>query len=73
MVSASGSHIARYLGAVTGTRNKSALGWVEANRDLLDAAGVEVEIVAGLTHDQESTQVDRVFPAVSSFLLGEKD
>jgi len=56
---------------LTGTRNKSALGWVEANRDLLDAAGVGVEIIAGLTHDQEFTHVDRVFPAISSFFLRE--
>lgn len=56
---------------LTGTRNKSTLGWVEANRDVLDAAGVEVKVVAGLTHDQEFTQIDRVFPVVSSFLLRE--
>jgi hypothetical protein len=54
---------------LTGTRNRSALGWVEANRDLLDASGMRVKVIAGLTHDQEFTQVDRVFPAVSSFLL----
>jgi len=50
---------------LTGTKNKSALGWVEANR------GVQVKVIVGLTHNQEFTRIDRVFPVVSSFLLGE--
>jgi pimeloyl-ACP methyl ester carboxylesterase len=57
---------------LTGTKNKSALGWVEANRGVLDAAGVQVKVIVGLTHNQEFTQIDRVFPVVSSFLLGER-
>ena len=33
----------------------------------LDAAGVQTEIVEGLTHDQEFTKIDRVFPVISAF------
>jgi len=52
---------------LTGTKNKSTLGWVEANRGVLDASGVQTEVVEGLTHDQEFTKIDRVFPVVSAF------
>jgi pimeloyl-ACP methyl ester carboxylesterase len=52
---------------LTGTKNTSTLGWVEANRGVLDAAGVQTEVVEGLTHDQEFTKIDRVFPVVSAF------
>ena len=56
---------------LVGTRNRSAMGWLETSREVLDAAGVQVAIVEGLTHDQEFTQIDRVFPVVRSFLLQE--
>jgi pimeloyl-ACP methyl ester carboxylesterase len=52
---------------LAGTKNKSTLEWVVANRDALDAAGVQTEVVEGLTHDQEFTKIDRVFPVVSAF------
>ncbi len=52
---------------LTGTKNKSTLGWVKANRVALDAAGVQTEVVEGLTHDQEFTKINRVFPVVSAF------
>jgi pimeloyl-ACP methyl ester carboxylesterase len=52
---------------LTGTRNTSTLAWVEVNRSALDAVGVQTEVAEGLTHDQEFTQIDRVFPVVSAF------
>jgi pimeloyl-ACP methyl ester carboxylesterase len=52
---------------LTGTKNTSTLGWVEANRGALDAAGVQTEVVVGLTHDQEFTKIDRVFPVIGAF------
>jgi hypothetical protein len=52
---------------LAGTRNKGVMGWLEAERESLDRAGVQVEIVEGLTHQQEFSQIDRVFPAVRSF------
>jgi len=52
---------------LTGAKNTSTLNWVEANRGALDAAGVQVEVVEGLVHDQEFTKIDCVFPVVSAF------
>jgi pimeloyl-ACP methyl ester carboxylesterase len=52
---------------LTGTKNKSTLEWAEANRGALDASGVQIEVIDGLTHDQEFTKIDRVFPVVSAF------
>jgi len=52
---------------LTGTKNRATLEWVRANRSALDAAGVQTEVVEGLTHDQEFTKIDRVFPVVSAF------
>ncbi len=53
---------------LAGTRNKGAMSWVRSNREALDSAGVVVEIIEGLNHQQEFSQIDRVFPAVSAFL-----
>jgi pimeloyl-ACP methyl ester carboxylesterase len=57
---------------LTGTKNMSTLGWVEANHIALDAAGVQTEVIKGLTHDQEFTRIDRVFPVVSSFFKNQR-
>jgi len=53
---------------LVGTKNKRVLGWVQANGKALDEAGVRVEIMQGLTHNQEFGKIDAVFPVVSSFL-----
>jgi pimeloyl-ACP methyl ester carboxylesterase len=50
---------------VVGTRNKRVLNWVQANKQDLDEAMVQVVIVEGLTHQQEFSKIDQVFPAVS--------
>ncbi len=52
---------------LAGTRNPSALGWIEKNRESLVSAGVQVEIVENLTHPQEFSQIEQVYPPVSSF------
>jgi pimeloyl-ACP methyl ester carboxylesterase len=52
---------------LTGTKNRSVMRWLEKNGESLDRAGVRVEIVEGLTHQQEFSQIDRVYPAVRSF------
>jgi pimeloyl-ACP methyl ester carboxylesterase len=54
---------------LTGTRNQGMLQWVEANRPALERANVQVEIVEGLNHPQEFSQVEKVYPAVASFLM----
>jgi pimeloyl-ACP methyl ester carboxylesterase len=53
---------------LTGSENKTAFNWVQSNSDLLREAEVKVEIVPGLNHPQEFSQIERVFPQVSSFL-----
>ncbi len=57
---------------LVGTQNSPTIDWLEANRDGLTAAGVQVETVKGLTHLQEFTQIDEVFPVVSSFFENAK-
>lgn len=53
---------------LVGTRNTSAFKWVISHRQSLEQANIHVEIVEGLSHPQEFTQVEQVFPAVSRFL-----
>lgn len=53
---------------LAGTKNKETMEWIEANQQALDRANVHTEIINGLTHNQEFSQINRVFPVVSSFL-----
>ena len=53
---------------LVGTRNQGALNWVKSNQAALDLAKVQVEVVDGLNHSQEFSDIERVFPIVSSFL-----
>jgi pimeloyl-ACP methyl ester carboxylesterase len=52
---------------VVGTKNTNVMRWVETQREELDQAGVELQIIEGLTHNQEFTEIDRVFPVISQF------
>jgi pimeloyl-ACP methyl ester carboxylesterase len=52
---------------LVGTKNKDPFEWVQANLPELEAAGVQVEIIPGLTHPQELSQIDRVYPLVRAF------
>jgi hypothetical protein len=54
---------------LAGTRNRTVIDWVRANREALDGSGVRVEIINGLDHQQEFSRIDRVFPVVHSFLM----
>ena len=53
---------------LVGTRNKSTMNYVQSERSALDSAGIQVKIITGLDHQKEFSQIDRVFPVVSSFL-----
>jgi pimeloyl-ACP methyl ester carboxylesterase len=53
---------------LAGTRNTGAFRWIESNRHALEAAKVQIEVVEGLNHPEEFSQVERVFPRVASFL-----
>ena len=55
---------------VAGNKNRSVMDWLQGNQDYLDSAGVQVEILPGLTHPQEFSKIDQVFPAVRFFLGG---
>ena len=52
---------------VVGTKNKNVMRWVDTQREELVQAGVELQIIEGLTHNQEFTEIDRVFPVISQF------
>lgn len=53
---------------LVGTKNENVMNWVQAEREALESANIRVEIVTGLSHMQEFSEIDRVFPVVSSFL-----
>ena len=55
---------------LAGTKNRSVLEWLERNDEALERAGARVEIVEGLTHQQEFTQIEQVYPIVRSFFEG---
>ena len=43
------------------------LEWLKGNSESLERGGVQIEIVEGLTHQQEFSQIDIVHPLVVSF------
>ena len=57
---------------LVGTKNKNVIRWVETQREELDQAGVELQIIEGLTHNQEFTEIDRVFPVIQPFFKKQK-
>lgn len=52
---------------VVGTKNENVMNWLEAHRGELERADVELQIIDGLTHNQEFTKIDRVFPTINKF------
>ncbi len=57
---------------LVGTKNKKVLSWVRQNREALDRAEIRIEVIEGLSHQQEFSQIDQVYPAVTSFLRGQR-
>lgn len=53
---------------LSGTENKNVMDWIKSNQEDLDRARCRVEIIEGLTHQQEFSQMEQIYPAVSSFL-----
>jgi pimeloyl-ACP methyl ester carboxylesterase len=53
---------------MAGAKNQGAMKWIASNRQALDRANVQVEIVDGLDHAQEFSQVEQVCPLVTPFL-----
>ena len=56
---------------LTGTKNENTMQWITANRDALDAAEIRIEVVDGLNHNQEFTEIARTYPIVSEFFLSQ--
>jgi len=52
---------------LAGSRNNSVMEWLKNNDQSLESAEIQVEIIAGLTHQQEFTKINQVFPIVRSF------
>ncbi len=54
---------------VCGTKSHTrAADWAQANKEALERTCARVEVVEGLSHLQEFSDVDRVFPVVREFL-----
>jgi len=53
---------------VVGTRNMNVCNWINANQDALAGSQIQVEMIEGLNHQQEFSQIDKVYPVVHSFL-----
>lgn len=53
---------------LAGTKNNSVLEWLKRNDKSIERAEVKFEIVEGLTHQQEFSQVDTVYPIDRSFI-----
>jgi pimeloyl-ACP methyl ester carboxylesterase len=53
---------------IMGSGNVDAVAQAENYREEMAEAGVRVEVLEGLGHYQEFTDVDRVFPVIQSFL-----
>jgi pimeloyl-ACP methyl ester carboxylesterase len=53
---------------LAGTKNKSVMNWLRENQYAVAAADLQVEIIDGLTHPQEFSKIDLVYPVVRAFL-----
>jgi len=53
---------------LVGTKDTSAMGWVQSNGPTLRGTAVSAEVIEGMNHQQEFSQIDRVYPIVSAFL-----
>lgn len=52
---------------LVGSNDTPALTSVEEYKALLNTSKVRVQIVEGLTHEQEFTEIDKVFPFIFDF------
>jgi hypothetical protein len=52
---------------LAGTKNQGALKWAKAHQAAPTSADTQVEVLEGLNHSQEFSDIERVFSVVSSF------
>ena len=53
---------------LVGTKNNNVIRYVDDHRADLEEAGVQLEIIDGLNHQQEFSQITKVLPPVREFL-----
>ena len=56
-----------------GSADTLVAGVLESQRAEIEAAGMQLQLIAGLDHFQEITAVDRVLPEVLAFLRTLRD
>jgi len=54
---------------IVGTKNTNTMNYIKSNQQSLEDAGIKVKVFQGLNHPQEFSQIDKVFPVVSTFLM----
>ena len=52
---------------MVGTKNKHVMHWIDTHQAELDQSNVKLALITGLTHNQEFTQIDVVFPIIQPF------
>ena len=52
---------------VAGSKNENVMRWINANPQAVDSVNLQIEIIQGLTHPQEFSQVEKVLPVVYAF------
>jgi len=52
---------------LAGSKNKNVMDWLEEDRSSIARTKVHVEIVDGINHQQEFSQIERLYPIVYSF------
>ena len=57
---------------VAGTKNKNLMSWLKNHEEELEQAGVELQIINGLAHYQEFSEIDKVFPGIYQFFKNDK-
>jgi len=53
---------------VAGSKNENAMRWLNARGQMPENGNLTIEVIQGLTHAQEFSQVEKVLPVVLAFL-----
>lgn len=52
---------------LVGSKNEGAMASIKEYAEDIEGLPVQVEVIDGLDHEQEFTQIERVFPVMHSF------
>jgi len=53
---------------VVGSKNENAMRWLNTHRQMPEGVNLQIEVIQGLNHAQEFSQVEKVFPLIRTFL-----